>query len=88
LIKGLRGEFRALIAADRGWSAAPLHDAGEDADYARGAKTGVFFGGMLPKMESALDALTRGARSAIICGSAPGALARALAGEGTTVVRG
>ena len=48
---------------------------------------GVFFGGMLPKMESALDALTRGARSAIICGSAPGALARALAGEGTTVVR-
>jgi acetylglutamate kinase len=49
---------------------------------------GVFSGGMLPKMESALDALARGARSAIICGSAPGALARALAGEGTTVVRG
>ncbi len=49
---------------------------------------GIFSGGMLPKMESALDALARGARSAIICGSGPGALGQALAGEGTTIVGG
>ena len=49
---------------------------------------GIFSGGMLPKMESALDALAHGAHSTIICGSTPGALGRALAGEGTTVVRG
>jgi acetylglutamate kinase len=50
-------------------------------------RDGVFSGGMLPKMKSALDALARGAKSAIICGSGGGALGRALAGEGTTVVR-
>lgn len=49
---------------------------------------GTFDGGMAPKMASALDALERGARSAIVCGSGPRALARALAGDGTTVVRG
>lgn len=49
---------------------------------------GTFDGGMRPKMLSALDALARGARSAIICGSGPGALGRALAGHGTTVVWG
>jgi acetylglutamate kinase len=49
---------------------------------------GTFDGGMRPKMESALDALARGARSAVICGSGPGALSRALAGNGTTIVSG
>ncbi len=49
---------------------------------------GTFDGGMLPKMASALDALARGARSAIVCGSGPGALRRALAGDGTTIVPG
>ncbi len=49
---------------------------------------GTFDGGMAPKMASALDALKRGARSAVICGSDAGALGRALAGDdGTTVVR-
>jgi len=48
---------------------------------------GTFDGGMRPKMESALDALARGARSAVICGSGPGALGRALAGDGTIIVR-
>ncbi len=47
---------------------------------------GTFDGGMIPKMESALEALARGARRALIAGSGPGALARALAGGGTTVV--
>jgi len=47
---------------------------------------GTFGGGMIPKMESALAALECGARSAIIAGSGPGALGRALAGGGTTVV--
>jgi acetylglutamate kinase len=49
---------------------------------------GTFEGGMRPKMESALDALARGARAAIVGGQGPGALARALAGNGTTVVDG
>jgi acetylglutamate kinase len=60
----------------------------DEATARRYMAEGVFAGGMLPKMESALDALARGARSAIICGSGPGAFGRALAGEGTTVVRG
>ncbi len=47
---------------------------------------GTFSGGMVPKMGSALDALARGAKSAIICGSGPRALTDALAGKGTTVV--
>ncbi len=47
---------------------------------------GTFDGGMIPKMESALDALARGARRVLIAGSSPGALARALGGGGTTVV--
>jgi acetylglutamate kinase len=49
---------------------------------------GTFDGGMRPKMESALDALARGARSAIVAGQGAGALARALAGDGTTIVDG
>jgi acetylglutamate kinase len=49
---------------------------------------GTFDGGMRPKMESALDALARGAKSAVICGSGPGALSRALDGNGTTIVSG
>jgi acetylglutamate kinase len=49
---------------------------------------GTFDGGMVPKMESALDALARGAHSAVICGSGPRALTRALAGEGTTILPG
>ncbi len=58
-----------------------------DGEARRYLADGTFDGGMRPKMESALDALTRGARSAVIAGSGPGALTRALAGEGTTVVR-
>ncbi len=46
---------------------------------------GTFDGGMRPKMESALDALARGARSALISGGGRDALARALAGEGTFI---
>lgn len=45
-----------------------------------------FAGGMRPKIESALDALERGARSAIIIGSSSGVLGRALAGEGTKLL--
>ena len=41
---------------------------------------------MRPKMLSALEALARGARTAIVCGSTPGALHRALAAEGGTTV--
>ncbi len=48
---------------------------------------GTFDGGMRPKMLGALDALARGARSAVVCGSGPGALSRALAGDGTTLLR-
>ncbi len=47
---------------------------------------GNFAGGMQPKIESALDALERGARTAIICGSGAGVLRGALTGEaGTTI---
>ena len=50
---------------------------------------GTFGGGMRPKVESALDALARGARSAIVCGSGAGAISNALAGKnGTTIVAG
>ena len=49
---------------------------------------GTFDGGMRPKMQSALHALASGARSAIIAGSGAKALARALAGDGTTIVPG
>jgi acetylglutamate kinase len=48
-------------------------------------RDGTFGGGMTPKMESVLDALARGAKRAIVCGSGPDALAGALAGRGTTV---
>lgn len=44
-----------------------------------------FDGGMAPKIESVLDALDRGAKRAIVCGSGPDALAKAVAGEGTRV---
>lgn len=47
---------------------------------------GTFDGGMKPKMESALHALAAGARTAVIAGSGVGALDRALAGGGTTIV--
>jgi acetylglutamate kinase len=49
---------------------------------------GTFDGGMRPKMESALEALAHGVASAIICGSGPSALSRALEGNGTTIVSG
>jgi acetylglutamate kinase len=49
---------------------------------------GTFDGGMRPKMESALDALARGARAALVAGQGPGALAGALAGNGTAIVDG
>jgi len=47
---------------------------------------GTFDGGMKPKMASALHALGAGARTAIVAGTGPGALDRALAGGGTTIV--
>jgi acetylglutamate kinase len=58
------------------------------ADEARAlVADGTFGGGMKPKIESALDALARGAKSAVICGSGPGALGRALDGSsGTRIV--
>ncbi|MGH7728495.1 MAG: acetylglutamate kinase [Vulcanimicrobiaceae bacterium] len=49
---------------------------------------GSFGGGMRPKIESALAALAAGARSVAIAGGGPGAVARALGGEGTTLVPG
>jgi acetylglutamate kinase len=48
--------------------------------------SGVFDGGMRPKMESAIDALALGAGRALICGAGPGAITRALNGEATTLV--
>jgi acetylglutamate kinase len=48
-------------------------------------RDGTFDGGMAPKMESVLDALSRGAKQAIVCGSGPDALSGALAGRGTAV---
>ncbi|HTV74235.1 MAG TPA: acetylglutamate kinase [Candidatus Acidoferrales bacterium] len=48
--------------------------------------TGVFDGGMRPKMQSALHALANGARRALICGSGPRAVTRALGGEATALV--
>jgi acetylglutamate kinase len=48
---------------------------------------GTFDGGMRPKIAGALDALVRGARSVVVAGSGQGALERALAGDGTTIVR-
>jgi acetylglutamate kinase len=47
---------------------------------------GAFAGGMQPKIESALDALERGARSAIICGSGAGVLRGALTGAAGTII--
>ncbi len=47
---------------------------------------GTIEGGMRPKLQSALNALAKGARSAIIAGSGPKALGRALEGDGTIVV--
>jgi acetylglutamate kinase len=44
-----------------------------------------FDGGMAPKIESVIDALRRGAKRAIVCGSGPDALADAIAGKGTAV---
>ena len=59
-----------------------------DAAQARAyLRDGTFDGGMAPKMESVLDALARGAKHAIVCGSGPDALAGALAGRGTIVLR-
>jgi len=46
---------------------------------------GTFGGGMAPKMESAIDALRRGTKRVIVCGAGPDALAKAIAGEGTTL---
>ena len=55
------------------------------ADAERYLADGTFGGGMRPKILGALDALARGARSAVIGGSGSGALGRALAGGGTTI---
>jgi len=57
-------------------------DAAQSRAYLR---DGTFDGGMAPKMESVLDALARGAKRAVVCGSGPNALAGALAGRGTVV---
>jgi len=48
-------------------------------------RDGTFDGGMAPKIESVLDALSRGAKRAIVCGAGGDALAGALAGRGTVV---
>jgi acetylglutamate kinase len=67
-----------------------------NADTAAGALAGAlsadlyvvitnFDGGMAPKIESVIDALRRGAKRAIVCGSGPDALADAIAGKGTAV---
>ena len=48
--------------------------------------SGAFDGGMRPKMESAIDALASGAGRALICGSGPQAITRALEGQATTLV--
>ncbi len=47
---------------------------------------GTFDGGMRPKMQSAIDALARGARRSLICGAGPKAITRALEGHATTLV--
>ncbi len=49
-------------------------------------ESGVFEGGMRPKIESALAALSRGAASVVIGGRGPGAIGSALCGNGTTLV--
>jgi acetylglutamate kinase len=49
-------------------------------------ESGVFAGGMRPKVESALAALQRGAASVVIGGQGPGAIGSALSGNGTTLV--
>ena len=46
---------------------------------------GLLGGGMLPKVDAALEALRRGAKRAIVAGAVPEAVRRALAGEGTEV---
>jgi acetylglutamate kinase len=48
--------------------------------------SGAFDGGMRPKMESAIHALASGAGRALICGSGPQAITRALDGHATTLV--
>jgi acetylglutamate kinase len=49
-------------------------------------ESGVFAGGMRPKVESGLAALQRGALSVVIGGNGPGAIGSALSGNGTTLV--
>ncbi|HEY1726977.1 MAG TPA: acetylglutamate kinase [Candidatus Baltobacteraceae bacterium] len=44
---------------------------------------GSLAGGMIPKVDSALDALRHGAKRAIVAGAGPEAIRRALAGAGT-----
>lgn len=46
---------------------------------------GVFADGMIPKVGAAITAVEQGVARAIVCGAAPGAVRRALAGEGTTI---
>jgi acetylglutamate kinase len=38
------------------------------ADYARYKEEGVVYAGMLPKLDNAFDALTKGVKEVIICG--------------------
>ena len=55
-------------------------------DAARHLESGLFTGGMRPKIESALFALERGAGSVVIAGRGPRAVELALAGNGTTLI--
>jgi acetylglutamate kinase len=48
---------------------------------------GTFAGGMRPKVESVLQALSGGARRGVVCGAGSGSLEAALAGRGGTEVR-
>jgi len=73
---------RVRVRVDDPSSGIATLDAAQARAYLR---DGTFDGGMAPKMESVLDALARGAKSAIVCGAGPDALAGALAGHGTIV---
>jgi acetylglutamate kinase len=55
-------------------------------EAAKYLSTGVFDGGMRPKVQSAIDALASGARRALICGGGPRAITRALSGQATALV--
>ncbi|MBV8151174.1 MAG: acetylglutamate kinase [Candidatus Eremiobacteraeota bacterium] len=53
----------------------------------RWREAGLLAGGMLPKVDSALRALETGAKRAIVAGTGPAAIRRALDGAGTEIFR-